>query len=80
MSSGSMKVTLHQTSPCPNCEELAGWIEVFVVRYHQVYDADGEPDEVSEFVQVQGMSSGQIKRCARCEFPITRLIKDNPVE
>jgi hypothetical protein len=67
---------LKQIKPCPNCGEMAGWIETFVVRYQQIYDENGEPDEVGEFEQVDGMSSGRQKKCARCYHPITPLVKE----
>lgn len=68
---------LHQTKPCPNCGETAGWIETWVVRYQQIYTENGDPDEVGEFEAVDGMSSGKRKTCARCQYSITSLIKEN---
>lgn len=65
----------HQIKPCPSCGEAAGWIETFVVRYQQIFDEEGEPDEVGEFEQVYGMTSGKRKQCARCYAPITSIIK-----
>lgn len=67
---------MHQIKPCPECSETAGWVEKWVVCYGQVYTPKGEPDTQTEYSVLDStLATKKRKYCARCEYPITALIK-----
>ena len=67
---------IKQVKPCPSCGELAGWIEKWAVTYGQIYTSEGQADEITEYVWIEGLAGGKRKTCARCHYPITSLVKE----